>query len=424
MRLPDSLYVRSVLTIFVGVAALECALMLIGWKLVVAPLVQRSADDFAALIVRAAQVQAGLHGRERLEFLIHLREVNGLAMEPSAMPLDGRRSRLPYIHFLEDALARRTGRSVAISARDSDYALDLPSSTGTLRFAFHQRRIGTAPLLTLAAMALLALAVSFAAAIFLARRLTRPFEILLRRTEQIGRGQAPDPIPETGPKELRQLAARFNELGGEVRELLDDRTIMLAGLSHDLRSPISRMKVALELAHLRMEPELHGQICKAVAQLESMTAQYLDFACGLRRDAAVAVPADAIVMEMLAEAPRDRIAAALHASAAVPETAFRRCAHNLLQNALKYGGNGAVEVTLRESPAALVLEIADRGPGIPEYELRRVFRPFVRLDRSRGNPGSGLGLSVVQQICRAWGWHAQLLRRDGGGTLARLTISR
>lgn len=423
MRLPDSLYARSALAFFLGVVALECALMLIGWKLVVAPLVQRSADDFAALILRAAQVQAGLQGRERQDFLTHLREVNGLTLEPSAMPLNDKRSRLPYIHFLEDALARRTGRSVAISARVSDYALDLPTSSGTLRFTFHQRRIGTAPLQTLAAMALLALAVSLAAAIFLARSLTRPFKILLRRTEQIGRGQAPDPIPETGPKELRQLAASFNVLGSEVRELLDDRTIMLAGLSHDLRSPISRMKMALELAHMRMEPELHGQLCKALGQLESMTTQYLDFACGLRREAAAA-PADAILAEVLAEAPRDRITAVLRSSDYVPETAFRRCAQNLLQNALKYGGNGMVEVILREAPAELILEIADRGPGIPEKELHRVFRPFVRLDRSRGHSGNGLGLSVVQQICKTWGWHTQLLRRDGGGTLARLTINR
>jgi len=424
VKLPDSLYARSALAFLSGVVALECSLMFIGWMLVVAPLVQRSADDFATLILRAAQVQAGLHGRERQEFLAHLREVNGLTIESPSSSLAGTRSRLPYIHYLESALTRQSGRNIAITARESDYALDLPVSCGALRFVFPQRRIGTAPLLTLTAMALLALAVSLAAAILLARRITRPFEILLRRTEQIGRGQAPDPIPETGPKELRQLAARFNVLGNDVRELLDDRTIMLAGLSHDLRSPISRMRMALTLAHTGMEPELHRQMQKAVEELESMTGQYLDFSAGLRRDAAFSAPADAIVADVLAQAPQERISAALHSSATVPETAFRRCVQNLLHNALKYGGNGPVEIALHDGPSELVLEISDRGPGIPADELNRVFRPFVRLDRSRGTPGSGLGLSVVQQICRTWGWRTELLRRDGGGTCARLTICR
>lgn len=423
MRLPpDSLYARSALILFLGVVALECALMLIGWKLVVAPLVQRSANDFAAQILRAAQMQASLKGQERQEYLAHLSQDDELSLESAATPLNGTRPRLPYIHFLEDALTRQTGLNIAIFARASDYAFDLPASSGIMRFVFPQRRIGTAPLLTLSAMILLALAVSLAAAIFMARHLTRPFEMLLRRTEQIGHGQAPDPIPETGPKELRQLAARINVLSDEVRELLDDRTVMLAGLAHDLRSPLSRMKMALELAHLRMEPELHGQLFKAVGQLESMTRQYLDFTCGLRRESAITAPADAVVAEVLAEAPQERIAATLQASAAVPETAFRRIVQNFLHNALKYGGKGLIELSLHNSPAGLVLEIADRGPGIPDNELNRVFRPFVRLDYSRGNPGSGLGLSVVQQICRTWGWHAQLLPRDGGGTLARLTI--
>lgn len=429
-RLPDSLCARTAVALFLGILALEAVLMLIGWLLVVAPLVHRSADDLAALMVRAGQLHAQLHGKwgsaEEAALLSHLDAIHQITLTRPNGPLAGDRSRLPYIRYLQQSLARRTGQPVAVLCQGSAYALDLPTEAGPLRISFRKNRIGTAPALTLTLMALLALLASLAAALLLARRITRPLADFVSRTEQLGRGQVPDHLPETGPRELRQLSQRFNILAGEVRELMDDRTVMLGGLSHDLRAPLARARMALELSRPSMEAELHARLERALGQMESMTSLYLDFAAGLRADVGPLARADAVLAALVAAAPPGRVTVddgAAACPARIPETAFRRCAQNLLDNALKYGGDRPVQVQLRCIPGQTVLEILDRGSGIPSADQERVFRPFARLDPARSRPGSGLGLAVVRQICRAQGWHAELLPRPGGGTVARLVIT-
>lgn len=423
----DSLYARSALVLFLGILALEMALMPIGWFLVVGPLVQGSAEDFAALMVRVGQLKSGLSDQERQAFFNQLQAIHRLTVEPGGTPLTGDHSWLPYIQDLEASLVRHTGRQVEVLEQGDGYVLDLPTRAGPLRLYFQHKRIGTAPTLTFALMVLLALAASLAAALLLARSLTRPMQSFLARTEQISRGQTPDLLPETGPRELRHLAIRFNILAGQVRELMDDRTAMLAGLSHDLRAPITRARMALELARPDMETALHGQLEQALIQLEAMTRQYLDFAAGVRPNLGASVRAGDIVAELLSTIPPGRIRAELAlCPTGVAETAFRRCAQNLLDNALKYGGDTVVDVCLScDAKGSVLLEITDSGPGIPVQDQERVFRPFVRLDPSRGSPGNGLGLSVVRQICRAQGWEVELLVRpaeEGGGVLARLNV--
>ncbi|MEW5769583.1 MAG: ATP-binding protein [Pseudomonadota bacterium] len=418
----DSLHARGTLLIFLGILALECVLVAIGWLLVVAPLVQRSADDLAALMVRVGQTHASLAQPERELFLKQLDEGHHVRVIRADAPLRGEAAWLPYIHYLEAALRRHSGQPVRVLSSGADYVLDLPTPRGPLRLSFPQRRIGTAPLLTLGIMALLALVSSLFIAALLARALTRPLESFLSRSEQIRRGEAPEPLPVHGALEMRRLATRFNVLAEEVRELLDDRTVMLAGLSHDLRAPITRARMALELARPGMETGLHAQLERAIGELEGMTRQYLEFSAGIRRDGGNG-RADAIVAELLETLPAGRAVAELDACPpGVAEAAYRRCARNLIDNALKHGGDAPVLVRLTCDVEAIILEVSDRGPGIPVAERDRVFRPFVRLDPARAAPGSGLGLSVVRQICGAQGWRSELLAREGGGTCARLTV--
>ncbi|MHB8760281.1 MAG: sensor histidine kinase, partial [Thiobacillus sp.] len=106
----------------------------------------------------------------------------------------------------------------------------------------------------------------------------------------------------------------------------------------------------------------------------------------------------------------------------LPSRAFIRCAQNLIDNAVKHGRGAPIEVSFRKTASIWTLEIADRGPGIPDAQLERVFQPFLRLDNARTQTGSGLGLSIVQEICRTQGWFVTLMPRPGGGLIARLTL--
>ena len=255
--------------------------------------------------------------------------------------------------------------------------------------------------------------------------MTRPLRAFAEAADRLGLDTEPPALPEHGSRELRQATRAFNRMTARIRRLVDDRTLLLAAVSHDLRTMLTRLRLRAELIE---DPE---QREKAAADLDEMNAM-LDATLAFARDEAAderPVPVELAAMlrslvEDLADAGRSTsFEGPRHLTVSGRPVALRRLFENLLDNALRYGGEA--EATLRRLDEGRVeVLIDDRGPGIPEALRERVFDPFFRVDgsRSRDTGGSGLGLAVVRAIVQRHGGTVRLEDRPGGGLRVRVTL--
>lgn len=277
----------------------------------------------------------------------------------------------------------------------------------------------------LAAFLLMSLAAA-ALILWAVRRLTRPVRDLAAAAERLGRDVNAPAMPETGPREVATAAAAFNTMAGNIRRFVADRTQMLAAIGHDLRTPITRLRLRAEMIE---DEALRERTLRDLAEMERMIAATLAFA---RDDATQeqAVPVDlaALTRTVLDEAADGQEGAVTaydgpdHLVLPLRPIAAKRAIANLVGNALRYGG--AARASLARDARGAVLAVEDDGPGIPEAALEEVFRPFHRLEPSRNSEtgGTGLGLTITRSIARAHGGEVALRNRPGGGLRAELTL--
>jgi signal transduction histidine kinase len=261
------------------------------------------------------------------------------------------------------------------------------------------------------------------------RRLTAPVRTLALAAESLGRDVNAPPLPEDGPLEVATAAAAFNTMAARIRRFVQDRTFLLTAIGHDLRTPITRLKLRMEFID---DEELRRKMLIDLDELESMVAATLDFG----RDMTTSEPVASVDLPELARTVLDEAADAQpeaadrltyegpdHLTARVRPVSLKRALTNLIGNAVAYGGNARV----RLSPAntgTVTLVVEDDGPGIPSYELDRVFQPFQRLETSRNREtgGTGLGLPIARNILRAHGGDVILSNRPAGGLQAVVTL--
>ncbi|HUL92854.1 MAG TPA: ATP-binding protein [Burkholderiales bacterium] len=270
----------------------------------------------------------------------------------------------------------------------------------------------------------LALALSLLAAYLMVSRLNRPLRALARAAGAIGKGKTPDPIAESGPEEIRTLAHAFNQMSQDLARLDADRALILAGVSHDLRTPLSRLRLGLEMSGA--DPQLRDGMTADIEEMDRIVNQFLDFARTDGGEALQSTDLGAIASDVAEHYRRHGHAVATDL-AKVPELplqrmAMRRVVLNLVDNALRYG-DGEVGIAVRAEGPSVVLEVADRGPGIPASEVERLKRPFTRLEVARSDKGgAGLGLAIVERVVRAHRGTLQLLPRRGGGLIVEIRL--
>jgi signal transduction histidine kinase len=257
-----------------------------------------------------------------------------------------------------------------------------------------------------------------------ARRLAAPLAAFARAAEGLAVDGAVAPLPETGPRELRAATRAVNRMQERLSRYVEDRTRMLAAISHDLRTPLTRLRLRAEFVD---DPDQQKKMLADIEEMAAMLTATLAFA----RDDAQHEPRVAVdLADLLQSLCDDRVDAGHEAGYQGPAhltwvcrpVALRRAFANLLDNAINYGG--AAEVRLAAGGGHLTVEIADRGPGIPEAAREKVFQPFFRLEtsRSRDTGGTGLGLAVARTILRGHGGDIALTGRAGGGLVAVVTL--
>ncbi|MFZ4789469.1 MAG: ATP-binding protein [Candidatus Competibacteraceae bacterium] len=274
---------------------------------------------------------------------------------------------------------------------------------------------------------LLVLLVSVAGLAALAvRTLTRPLAALADAATELGRNIRRPALAETGPLEVRRAAQAFNLMQSRLIRYIQDRDRILAAVSHDLKTPITRLRLRTELLE---ESPLREKFQVDLDEMQHMAQASLDFLRGGETSEPLAALDLDALLESLREDAEDagqdlRIAGTAHQPLRCRPLALKRCLTNLIDNALKYGQQA--EMTVIDAPDRLTLTLRDQGPGIPEVEQERVFEPFYRLEssRSRDTGGAGLGLGIARNIARAHGGELVLRNHPRGGLEAVLEIPR
>ncbi|MBV9523773.1 MAG: HAMP domain-containing histidine kinase, partial [Alphaproteobacteria bacterium] len=265
--------------------------------------------------------------------------------------------------------------------------------------------------------------VLFAVASLFMRNQVRALRRLADAAENFGKGRNVAHFKLEGAAEIRQAAAAFLVMRDRILRQIGQRTEMLAGVSHDLRTPLTRMKLALALLG---EGLAIDELKSDVAEMEKMVTGYLDFARGEGTEAAVETDLSVLLEEVAATARRGGVSLSLAAPAEYPlllrRNAMKRCIGNLLSNARRHGSH--VWLTALPSRNGIDILIDDDGPGIPPEKREMVFRPFFRLDRSRNvaTGGVGLGLTIARDVARGHGGELTLEGSPQGGLRARLHL--
>jgi len=270
-------------------------------------------------------------------------------------------------------------------------------------------------------LALLALAL--AGGWLIASALSRPLAAIAAAAREVGRGRLPAPLAETGPREMRTVSVAFNRMAGDLAAMERERAMVLAGISHDLRTPLSRLRLALEMSGA--DRETAAGMGADVEEMDQVIGQFLAFARGEDEPPAEG-ELDALLSDIV-DGYRRREQPVSFAPGGVRTLRFaplavRRAVINLVDNALRHAG-GPVEIATRRDGALAVIEVMDRGPGVPPGETERLKRPFTRRDEARSGSGAGLGLAIVERIARAHGGSLELAAREGGGLVARLALA-
>ncbi len=383
-----------------------------------------------ANLTRAALLAA--HPERRHYLLAELADREGLRVYPAdtddqVVPAP----RLPLLNRMQELLQERLGPDVRLAFNLNGEAGLFVSfhifagDGGEFWLALPRERLERHLPLQWLGWGAAVLLLSLVGAWLIVFRITRPLQALKSAARKIGAGETPPPLPEHGPQEIAAVTAAFNQMSASLRQLEDTRQLLLAGISHDLRTPLTRLRMETELSVA--DAEARAGMEADIAEMDRTIGQFLDFARPQALDDTARTETDlaALLTEIAARYGKRvecRLAAHDFVRAVHPQ-ALRRAIVNLVENALRHSGDGAVELALSREDDETVIAVLDRGPGIPAGEVERLKQPFTRGEAARtGAGGAGLGLAIVERIARAHGGRFELLPRPGGGLSARIRL--
>jgi two-component system osmolarity sensor histidine kinase EnvZ len=272
----------------------------------------------------------------------------------------------------------------------------------------------------------LVLVLAVIGAFLVVARINRPLRELTRAAELLGKGATPTRVTEAGPAEIRTLARAFNQMAADIQRQDEERALLLAGVSHDLRTPLSRIRLALEMLDDHGTSDLKAGVAQDIGDIDTAIGQFLDFARPVDAEQVMnEVDLNTLAQPVIERYTRDGRDVVMRAGAparqALRALAMQRLLANLIDNALRHG-KGPVEVSTGREGHINVLEVLDHGPGIPAEDAERMLQPFTRLNSARSTSGTGLGLAIVDRIARLHGGAVHLLPRDGGGLRVRVEL--
>ncbi len=414
---------------------------------IVLPVVQNSAITMAAIMKTSTQHWLELPVSQREQFTQNLKKNYNFTLQAyqyedidtTARPYE------PYIFYLEDAVREEFKQYVRFFQdrnRSDLYWINFKYQGHHFEISIPLHQLGGQPHVIIIAIVLSGLLLTLISSWLLAYHLNKPINRLVAAVKQVSNGISPEPIPERGCKELVVLAESVNTMAKKVEQLLENRTVMLAGISHDLRTPLTRMALSVEMLPEDNDSMLMQHIQKDIVLMNEMIGHYMELACCLTEEK----PEEhelypllydyvneikqhsSVQIDLKADITPHSMSGAKCDALRIYPVAFKRIIINLLENAVRYGEGKPILVSYekveKQGSNWIQIKIIDQGPGIAEQELEKVFHPFYKVDKSRNSKvgGSGLGLAIVSHLAQAHGWHIELKNSQEGGLIAQITL--
>jgi len=427
--LPKSLLGRSLLIIVTPLVLLQIVSAMIffenHWDKITLRLAKSVAGDIAAVVTLLRQFPepenrawisqlASRHMEFRLEF-----DVDRILPNKPAKP-DG---------LLEETLAASltsfVGKPFTVDSRSLDryVVIDVQLANGVLRVTTTRKRLFSSTTYVFVIWMVGTSLILFAVAMMFMRNQVKPIRRLANAADDFGKGRDLSGFKLEGATEVRQAASAFIDMRDRIQRQINQRTDMLSGVSHDLRTPLTRMKLQLEMSPGEDAADaLKGDI----AEMERMLEGYLAFARGEGGESPVMTDLSTLLQDVADRARRNNARIDLHTEGRIDVTlrpnSFDRCITNLVENANRYAEHISIRAGIRDDGVEIVID--DDGPGIPQEQREEVFRPFYRLERSRnpGTGGVGLGLSIAQDSVRTHGGEIILEDSPMGGLRVRIRL--
>lgn len=414
--------------VLVAMAAIISATAVVSLNFyMMSPLLESSVKDRAALLVLTARTWMELDDDRKSVYEIEMH--NSQDLDVNASPRDfpvvpaGER----YFDLLVSELNQQLDVPVKLMRGDERLWVNISIGNGT------PLQIGFSPQLPQLQLLYVWLPLFIASATFIlliaflvVRRITQPVTEVSERASSF-RGEVDfEPLPEVGPDEFVVLASSFNRMAEEISSLIANRTTLLAGISHDIRTPLTRMMLAVEMLPDSVDPVLIERFKRNLNSIDSLISDAASFVKGVYEQP------EEVEFEGFLHKTIDAVDAGVKTTWAgdkpltleVAQAAFQRVMNNLIGNAIQHADGARVQVEV--DGEEVQVHVLDDGPGIPPEDRSRVLQPFVRLDTARSSQtgGSGLGLAIVSQLCEKHGWRVKIDASDTGGTDAVLFIPR
>jgi two-component system osmolarity sensor histidine kinase EnvZ len=426
--LRNSLLLRAFLLIVVLIVLSFAAAVVLFRHAVLEPRAQQMAQMVISTVnlTRAAVLSSAPEWRGAL--LAELQDAEGMRVrlaEPGEVltPLP---QHPPEIALMEAQVRARLGSGTQFAAaRNGEPGLWVSFTIGKYEFwlALPAERLTHSPSQMLMIWGGIVLLLALGGGYLIALQVTRPLSRIARAARQLGAGTTPAPLPEQGTGEVVAVAHAFNQMSADLAANERERALVLAGISHDLRTPLARIRLAAEMTG---DDSLRDGLVTDVEQMDAVIGQFLDYARLDESEMPTPTDLPALVRDV-AQTFQNQASSIELSIESLPllnlrPVLLKRAVANLLDNAIKYGG-GEILLNLRAVAQGAELSVSDRGAGIPAEQREAVLRPFIRLQTARSDAGgSGLGLAIVARAARLHGGEFSLSERDGGGLVATLRL--
>ncbi len=424
--MPRTLFGRSILIVVLPILLLQILVTYIfyerHWDDVARRLAQGVAGDIAAIISLrdrfpgdAAEADILSIGRGQMRLAVSI-DMGGKLPEGSEKQQSYGFLESHLVNALKESLPARPFH-ISTNKKLESVIILIQLPDGVLQVIVRDKRLfSTTTYIFVMWMVAISLVLLGVALLFL-RNQMRPIRQLATAAEQFGKGQFVDDFKPSGAQEIRSASRAFHVMKHRILRQITQRTEMLAGVSHDLRTPLTRMK--LQLAMMPENDESRTSLEGDVADMEKMVEGYLAFARGQEAEAVEDTDIPELFHDVVMNARRQGVAVSLEAPesfrAEVRPNGFKRCITNLINNATRYANE--IWITVKQSNSEIIILIDDDGPGIPADRRKDVFRPFYRLDPSRNleTGGSGLGMTIARDVIHGHGGQISLGESPAGG---------
>ena len=432
--LPNRLFLRALLILLIPLIVLQLSVAYVfyerHWQSVKRNMASATAADIVLLTVEYERaVQRGIAVDSALARVVELGQLLGVDVvyNPKMSVANRTRSHKAFDE-LYTSIRIKLDHPFAIQALPDDarVMVRVAVQDGALDFLVGTKRlVSSTTSIFLVWMVGSSVLLMVVAVLFL-RNQIRPIVQLARAAEQFGLGRDVENFKPTGASEVKRAASAFLLMADRIRRSVQSRTEMLAGISHDLRTPLTRMKLELEMG--KVDETTRAALADDIDEMRRMIDEYLDFARGDAGEPRTATDLSLLLSELVESYERQHAPVTFEPAAPVvlmvrPQ-AVRRAITNLIDNALRYGN--AAHIVLEQTLAFVRIKVTDKGSGIPEAEFETVFKPFTRLDPSRNTAtgGVGLGLSIARDIAQSHGGEITLEnQRDTLGNITGLEVT-